>query len=78
MGDQSAMAPATTEKVRQLSASISRNIQALATTVESAFSKTTNRQDISQSMIDSEEVQTVKGPGSNQLASHVGLGQSNE
>jgi hypothetical protein len=60
------MAPATTEEVRQLSACISRNMQALATTVESAFSKTTNRQDISQPI------------GSNQLASQVGLGQSNE
>jgi len=86
MGDHTATAPATTEEVRQLSASISRNIQALATTVESAFSKTTNRQDISQPMIG--EVQTVGGtntaglgyehPGSNQLAFQVGLPQSNE
>jgi hypothetical protein len=79
MGDHTAMAPATTEEFRQLSASISRNIQALATTVESALSKTTNRhwQDILQSI---PVVQTMGGPqaGSNQLASQVGLGQSNE
>jgi hypothetical protein len=80
MGDHTAMAPATTEEVRQLSASISRNIQALATTVESALSKKTNRQDILQSMpvIQVGEVQTMGGPGLNQLASQVGLGQSNE
>ena len=86
MGNHTATAPATTEEVHQLSASISWNIQALATTVESAFSKTTNRQDISQPMIG--EVQTVGGtnmaglgyehPGSNQLAFQVGLPQSNE
>jgi hypothetical protein len=88
MGEHTSMAPATNEEVRQLSASISRNIQALATTVESAFSKTTNRQEISQPMIG--EVQRVGGttgnmagfgyehPGSNQLALQVGLSQSNE
>jgi hypothetical protein len=85
MGDHTAMAPATNEEVRQLSASISRNIQALATTVESAFlktTKTTNHHDISQWM---GEVQTVGGTnsaglGSNQLASsfQVGLPQINE
>ena len=58
MGDHTALAPATTEEVRQLGASISRNIQALATTVQSVFLKTTNRQqDILQSMIG--EVQTM-------------------
>ena len=56
MGDQTAMAPATTEEVHQLSASISQNLQALATTVESAFLKTTNHQDISQLMIQDGEV----------------------
>ena len=86
MGNHIVMAPATTEEVRQLSASISWNIQALATTVESAFSKTMNRQDILQPMIG--EVQMVGGtnitglgyehPGSNQLAFEVGLPQSNE
>ena len=92
MGDHAAMAPATTEEVRQLSDSISRNIQALATTVESAFSKTMNRQDILQPtrMIGPPgEVQTggtnmaglgtsYELPGSNQLAFQVGLPQSNE
>ena len=57
MGDHAVMAPATTEEVRQLNASISRKIQALATTVESAFSKTTNHQDVLQPMIG--EVQMV-------------------
>jgi hypothetical protein len=87
MGDHTAMAPATNEEVRQLSATISRNIQALATTVESVFSKTTkkmNQHDIShcagQTM---GEVKTAGGtnsvgmghepPGSFQ----VGLPQSN-
>ena len=88
MADHTAMAPATTEEVRQLSASISRNIQALATTVESAFSKTVNRQDTLQPMIG--EVQAVgctntagfgyehPQAGSNQLAFQVGSLQSNE
>jgi hypothetical protein len=88
MGDHTAMAPATNEEVRQLSASISRNIQALATTVESAFSKAANRQDILQPIIN--EVLTVGGTntaglgyehsGLNQLAFQpaVGLPQSNE
>ena len=56
MGDQTVMAPATTEEVCQLSASISQNLQALATTVESAFLKMTNHQDISQLMIQDGEV----------------------
>ena len=38
----------------------------------------TNHQDISQLMTQDGEVQTVGGPGSNQLASQVGLQQSNE
>ena len=87
MGDHTAMAPATNEEIRQLSASISRDIHALATTVESAFSKTTIQQDISQPMIgEVTEVRTVGGtntagyehPGSNQLAFQVGFPQSNE
>jgi hypothetical protein len=73
MGDHTAMAPATTEEVRQLGASISRNIQALATTVQSVFSKTTNhQQDISQPMIG--EVQTVTVGGTNT----AGLGYDSE
>ena len=79
MGDHTAMAPATTEEVRQLSASISRNIQALATTVESAFSKTTNRQDVLQLM--SGEVQGTNTAGlgyENSRPFQVGLPQRNE
>lgn len=70
MGDHTAMAPATTEEVRQLSASISRNIQTLTTKVESVLSKTTNRQDISQPMIG--EVQTAGGTNT------AGLGYDSE
>ena len=59
MGDHTAMAPATTEEVHQLSASISWNIQTLTTKIESVLSKTTNWQDISQLMIG--EVQKNSG-----------------
>ena len=62
MGNHTVMAPATNKEIHQLSASISRDIHALATTVESAFSKTTIQQDISQPMIgEVTEVRTVGG-----------------
>ena len=76
MGDHTAMAPATTEEVRQFSASISRNIQTLTTKIESVLSKTTSRQDISQPMIS--EVQIVGGTnmaGLNYDSEHPGLNQ---
>ena len=40
MGDDSATKPATSEEVRQLAASVHRNLNALSTTVNSALSQT--------------------------------------
>jgi hypothetical protein len=84
MGDHQAVAAATNEEVRQLGESMNRNIQALATTVESVLLQTTTRRNISQPRLPG-EVQmrgTSIGLGyghleSNTLPFQVGSPQNN-